>query len=95
MTDKDREKMQKELTKENQVLRFANGMRGQFILSQALHIAIKTLNEVDTKVREYSNIEDMQLLQDVLYPMYPALSDATTQAKKILKAEKSKEATIV
>jgi len=93
MTKKDRESKEKQLKKENQVLRFANGMRGQYILSQSLHYGIEALKKVEKPFREESNIADMELLRNVLYPMFTPPEEmakhleALEQAKKILKAE--------
>jgi hypothetical protein len=93
MTKKERESEEKQLKKENQVLRFANGMRGQYILSQSLHYGIEALKKVEKPYREESNIADMELLRNVLYPMFTPPEElakhleALEQAKKILKAE--------
>ena len=93
MTKKERESEEKQLKKENQALRFANGMRGQYILSQALHYGIEALKKVEKPYREESNIADMELLRDALYPMFTPPEEmakhleALEQAKKILKAE--------
>ena len=87
MTDKEREKMEKDLKKENQILRFANGMRGQYILSQALYYGIKSLKEVEPPCREQSNIADMEFLQGI-YPMFTPPEDV---AKAIAELEKARE----
>lgn len=54
---------------------FANTMRGQYIISQALYYAIKSLNEVDKEFREVSNINDMQFMRDNLFPLFGDPSD--------------------
>jgi len=99
MTGKEREKMEKDLKKENQILRFANGMRGQYILSQALYYGIKSLKEVEPPCREQSNIADMEFLQGI-YPMFTPPEDVAKalekleQAREIMEANKT-DATIV
>ena len=50
---------------------FANSARGQLIMSQALCVAIKTMNEVSpTHLKESSNIKDMEYLRDELFPVF-------------------------
>ena len=54
---------------------FINSPRGQFIMSQALCLAIKKLEEVKGVMQEKSNIADMKYLQDELFPMYLPIAD--------------------
>ena len=50
---------------------FAASMRGQYIISQALCLAIDKLNEVQPEVmREKSNISDMEYLIENLFPIF-------------------------
>tara|TARA_R100001244_G_scaffold93972_1_gene70637 strand:+ start:20 stop:247 length:228 start_codon:yes stop_codon:yes gene_type:complete len=50
---------------------FLASMRGRYIVSQALHVAIETLGSVEPPVmREESNIADMQYLKDTIFPLY-------------------------
>ena len=45
--------------------------RGEFIISQALAVAIDTLKKVEPEWRrENSNTEDMEELHEILFPMY-------------------------
>jgi hypothetical protein len=44
--------------------------RGQYIVSQALTVAINVLKEVPEPYREVSNIEDMEILRDELFPLF-------------------------
>tara|TARA_R100000963_G_scaffold12998_1_gene9396 strand:- start:498 stop:725 length:228 start_codon:yes stop_codon:yes gene_type:complete len=45
-------------------------MRGQLIIGQALHYGLKALRAVEPEVmQEKSNIADMQLLMEELFPM--------------------------
>ena len=54
-----------------EVVQFSTGLRGQFIISQALCLAIDALNQVEPEaLREVSNIKDMEYLRDNLYSMY-------------------------
>ena len=64
--------------KENAV-EFASSIRGQYILSQALCLAIEKLNETPEPMRETSNISDMKFLLDNIFPIYKAVQDATAQ----------------
>ena len=57
-------------------IEFAGSIRGQYILSQALCLAIEKLKEVPENRREVSNISDMELLLDNLFPMFKAVQTA-------------------
>ena len=58
--------------KNDDAMNFLNSMRGHYIISQALYIAIEELDKVtDFKHRQTSNMQDMQYLQDNLFNMYP------------------------
>ena len=60
---------------ETSPIRFAASMRGQYIIGQALCLAIEKLNEVEPAImREQSNIEDMEYLRDNLSPSCPLFS---------------------
>ena len=61
----------------DQAIEFAASMRGQYILSQALCLAIEKLNEVPEPMREVSNISDMEFLRDELFPIFKAVQNAT------------------
>ena len=64
-------------TELDQARHFASSMRGQYILSQALCLAIEKLNEVPEPMREVSNISDMELLRDEIFPIYKAVQLAS------------------
>ena len=48
---------------------FADSLRGQYIIGQALAVAIETMGKVPAPYTEASNIEDMQFLLEHLYPI--------------------------
>jgi|TARA_Y100000310_G_scaffold45214_1_gene42169 hypothetical protein len=51
--------------------------RGQYIISQALYKAIKVMEKVEPPVmRELSNIEDMKLIMEGLFPMFMSIAMA-------------------
>ena len=50
--------------------KFASSVRGQYIISQALSIAIDELEKVDPPMQEKSNIFDMKFLRNYLYHLY-------------------------
>jgi hypothetical protein len=64
------------VTELDQARDFASSIRGQLILSQALCLAIDTMNEVPEPRRESSNISDMEYLRDELFPIYKVVQDA-------------------
>jgi len=58
-------------------MEFATSLRGQYILSQALSVAIEKMKEVPENMREVSNISDMEYLRDEIFPIYKAVLEAT------------------
>lgn len=52
---------------------FANSMRGQYILGQALYRAIEAMKEDERP--EWSNIDDMEFLMRELFPMFSAIME--------------------
>lgn len=57
----------------------AQSPRGQYILSQALTVAIETLSAVPQPYRETSNIQDMTLIRDALFPTYAEIHSAMAE----------------
>lgn len=55
------------MTKEQEVLKFLGSPRGQYIVGQALAIAVKELEKVDEGLQEKSNIQDMKFLGENLF----------------------------
>jgi hypothetical protein len=49
---------------------FAVSPRGQFIISQALCLALQSMKDRPDVEREFSNEEDMRYLIDNLFPVY-------------------------
>ena len=81
-------------TAEASAIAFAVSMRGQLILSQALVIAIRHLEELEAAkdIRaEPSNCADMRYLLDNVYPMYQAI-DAITNEKRAEMVKQAREA---
>lgn len=62
-------------------------MRGQYIISQSLAKAIKVMKKVKPPHKEISNIEDMEILHETLFPIYQpeVMEMARKLAKKKLK----------
>ena len=56
---------------------FAGSLRGTYIISQALHVAIEKMMEVETPYQETSNIADMKYLRDYLFDMFPIVNGGT------------------
>jgi len=55
------------MSKEQDALKLLGTPRGQYIVGQALAIAIKELESVEESHREISNIEDMKFLGENLF----------------------------
>ena len=68
-------------TKEDrhEAIEFADSWRGQYIISQALHIAISTLENIEKSLREESNIDDMKYLEHYVFPMYQNYLDTNRE----------------
>ena len=59
-------------------LEFAQSLRGQLIISQALCYAIDLIDAMPKHKKEHSNQMDMKYIRDMLFPMYKAIKDVTT-----------------
>jgi hypothetical protein len=57
----------------NQAVEFARSHRGQYIVGQALYVAIQAMKKVPAPHTEHSNIADMEYLMKEMYPMYAAV----------------------
>lgn len=58
-----------------------DSLRGHYIVGQALSLAIKEIEARPFQEQEPSNVADMKLLRDELFPMYKDVEDATQEAK--------------
>jgi hypothetical protein len=63
--------------------------RGQYILSQALTVAIKQMETVEPPLREPSNIADMRLLRNELFPIFAITERATADWRALQRRERS------
>lgn len=54
-------------SEQQEAVQFLNSMRGQYIMAQALAVAVKELSKVPSPHTEISNIEDMKYLRRTLY----------------------------
>ena len=65
-------------------MEFFLSMRGQYIVAQALHYAVKALESVEpAAMRELSNIDDMKYLQENLFDFPAILFDAESQKETL------------
>jgi len=69
------------MTKQEQAIRFAQGMRGQYIISQALYLAIESINKRPKRKQEPSNVVDMTFLMKHLFSMYYQVQKAQQEYK--------------
>jgi hypothetical protein len=63
--------------------------RGQYILSQALTVAIEQMETVEPPLREPSNIADMRLLRNELFPIFAITERATADWRALQRRERS------
>ena len=64
MTTEEQQKIEK-------AFKFSVGLRGQYIIAQALHHAIKVMEHVPSPHTEVSDINDTKYLRDTLYNTFP------------------------
>ena len=55
---------------EHEAQGFAEGLRGGYIISQALFYGIRELEKIDPPLQEVSNLADMRFLRDNLYNLF-------------------------
>ena len=64
------------ITHGGEAIVFLASMRGQYIVSQALHYGIEALSSVEPEtMQEKSNISDMEFLRDTVFNLYPMLRE--------------------
>lgn len=83
-----------EMTKKQQrkiAWELLNSPRGTYIMSQALHYAIKALKAVEPEImQERSNIEDMEMLREA-YFNFPIMDpEEQSRLVELLKEERNK-----
>jgi hypothetical protein len=69
-------KSQEALTNREKAINLLQSMRGQYIISQALCLAIKMINCRPPELQEPSNVKDMEFLVQNLFPIYRAVESA-------------------
>ena len=57
-------------TDRDKAVALAQSMRGQYIISQALCLAIRSINCRPDELQEPSNVADMEFLVQHLFPIY-------------------------
>lgn len=66
-------------TKNNEAVEFLNTLRGKFIISKALYLAIQNL---ESKSECQKDITDMQYLIDNLFPFYKKFVEMDVAGKQ-------------
>ena len=70
---------------------FLQSMRGQYIISQALCLAVKEMSKVKEPHTEHSNIADMNYLIDSLFPICRLIEGVKEKREQAIKELKDKE----
>ena len=70
--------------KQEVAFEFLVSLRGQFIMGQALQVAIEAMESVEPEMRERSNIQDMKFLRDNLFNLGAAISNARKNAAEMV-----------
>jgi len=66
-------------TKNNEAVKFLNTLRGKFIISKALYLAIQNL---ESESAHQKDINDMKYLIDNLFPFYKKVVEGSVLGKK-------------
>ena len=64
-------------TRKERAKNLLDSIRGHFIVSQALLLAIEAIEKRPFRHQEPSNAEDMQLLLDEIFPLYKELNEVS------------------
>jgi len=72
MKPRDWQKMSEE-EKRRLAAELVSSARGRFIMAQALYVASSAMSDAPAQKRETSNIEDMQMILESLFPEFDAL----------------------
>jgi hypothetical protein len=59
-----------------------NSIRGQYLLGQALYLAIEHMEERPEFAQETSNMADMGLMMEQLFPMFAGVEEAKAEFEK-------------
>ena len=79
-------------TSKDEAIAFLLSTRGQYIMAQALHYAIKSLESVEPEImQEKSNIDDMKFLQENLFSFPAILFDTEAQKEAVTQLNAQKE----
>jgi len=92
MEKKEREKLAEELSratdwketrrKKEEIVEFVNSPRGNYIISQALCIAVDKLRSRPERERENSNIMDMEYILCNCFPVYRNIQERLKKEEK-------------
>jgi hypothetical protein len=66
-------------TRETEAIEFLNTLRGKFLISKALYLAIQNL---ESKSEYQKDINDMKFLIDNLFPFYKKVVERNVLGKK-------------
>ena len=69
-----------DLERKKYVTALVNSQRGAYIIGQALHIAVEEMEKVPEPHREISNIDDMKLIRDELFPLYTRIVQVKSES---------------
>jgi len=72
-----------------EAVKFFGSLRGQYIISQALCLAVKEMSKVKEPHTEHSNIADMNYLIKNLFPICRFI-EGVEEKKKLIEDERKK-----
>ena len=71
----------------DEALQFALGIRGRYIIAQALTCGIEELSKVPSPYKEVSNIADMQYLKETLFIFPDVLFEKSEELLELIEKE--------
>ena len=71
----------------DEALQFALGIRGRYIIAQALNHGIEELSKVPSPYKEVSNIADMQYLKETLFIFPDVLFEKPEELLELIEKE--------
>ncbi len=76
------------MTEKEKAINFCNSIRGKYIISQALCLAVKEINSRPQHAQEPSNVADMEYLIEQLFPLYRVVETGREEfVKQIIRKE--------
>jgi len=71
--------------KRQMAIELFSSVRGRYVVGQALYLAIQAIEARPKMEQEPSNVADMRLIMEQLFPMYASLVEAKSKIEAMTK----------